>query len=513
MSRSSETRERIKQPGVLTPTKAPQPPAPISEFQEKLPDVETQLDSANRFGHRLDGSANAKEAAPENLKEDSARFEGDKKLEDVTAGIDKVSFGSNGLAVTKLQQALVDLGYLPANAVDGKFRGQTKAALLKFQKDKKITESGELDAATMKRLHDAYDTRKPYIDQSKHDPLNPGTHSLSAADKAAVRAAMVPRPSVGAPSIFVEDLGAAGKYGPRIQARLTAIIAAFHKELYEDKLPLRADPAKNFHDWATLEGPAKAAKDVVDKVYDSNYGGPAAKPAMSHVGGNFIDQWEDEIARNAGLDPGQKKGKARDKVWYLIDSNCETINREHSAVPSAAAETAILTPIVESFVSDAAKVQTMLDLDIGWEGAQLEGTVYLQRYKSTDPNANKAKEANRVQMWELFHTCIHEYLHTLAHNKFNTWAESFYLAGDKTRYNTLVEGFADFFTLNVRKTVSPVAVQATVEGPYANGNPPPVVHPGVYPSQAQAEQVVSIAGIKNAQAAYFRGEVKLIGAP
>ena len=455
-----------------------------------------------------------KEDALSGRKDDSARFEGDKKLEDVTAGAAKVSKGARGLTVTKLQQALVDLRYLPPSAVDGKFEGQTKTALLKFQKDKKITESGELDADTLKELNAAYDTRQPYVDQAKHDPVTPGTHALSATDKAAALGAMVPAPGVGAPSTFTEDLGPPkGKYGPRMQARLAAVIASLHKELHEDKKPLRADPAKNFHDWSALEAPAKAAKDVVDKLYGSNYGGAAAKPPMTHAGGNLIDQWDDEIAVNAGLTAAQQKDKARNKVWYLINSNCKTINGEHSAVPSAAAETAILTPIVDAFVSDAAKVQTMLDLDIGWEGAQLDGKVFLQRYKSTDSDAAKAKEANRVQMWELFHTCIHEYLHTLAHPDFKTWAQSFSAAGDETRYNTLTEGFCDFFTLNVRTTVAPLTVQATVEGPYANGKPPPVVHPGVYPSHAQAEQVVSIVGIKNAQRAYFAGQTKLMGSP
>lgn len=448
------------------------------------------------------------------LKDDSARFEGDKKLGDISAGSAKLAKGARGLQVTKLQQALVDLGYLPAAAVDGKFEGQTFTALKKFQSDKSIPDSGELDAATMTELHKAYDTRKPYVDQAKHDPALPGTHTLSATDKAGARNAMVPAPTVGGPSTFTEDLGPPkGKYGPRMLARLTTVITDLHKELFQDKQPLRADPAKNFHDWSVLEAPALAAKKVVDALYSSNYGGPAAKPPMTHAGGNLIDQWEDEVAANSVMTPTQKKDKARGKVWYLINSNCEVINTEHSAVPSAATEKSLLTPIVETFVSDAAKVQTMLDLDIGWEGAQLEGKVYLQRFKSTDPNAGKAKEANRVQMWELFHTCIHEYLHTLAHGNFNTWAQTFMATGDVTRYNTLTEGFCDFFTLNVRKTVAPAAVQAMVEGPYANGKPPPVVRPGVYPSHAQAEQVVSIVGIKNAQRAYFGGETKLMGGP
>ena len=155
----------------------------------------------------------------------------------------------------------------------------------------------------------------------------------------------------------------------------------------------------------------------------------------------------------------------------------------------------------------------LLELDIGWEGAQLEGTVYLQLYKNTDPDLAKAKEANRAQMWGLFQTCIHEYIHTTAHPNYQTWAQGFRATGDETRYNTLIEGFCDFFTLNVRKAVTPdPALAATIEGPYANGNPPAPDVSGVYPSNRQAEQVVSIVGIKNAQAAYFQGRTDLMGA-
>lgn len=447
-------------------------------------------------------------------KSDSARFEGDKKLQDISAGTATLKLGASGPVVKKLQQALADLGHLPAAGVNGSFDAATRTALITFQAAKALAQSGELDTATMNALHAAYDTRKPYVDQAVHDPLNPGTRVLSAADQAAVLDAMVPAPVPGAPSTFKEDLGLPkGKYGPRMETHLKAVVAALHKKLFKDMKPLRADPAKNFHDWKILEAPAAAAKKIVDKVYGAQYGGAGAKPPMTQAGGNFIDQWDDEIARNAALTAPQKKTKARDKVWYLVNSNSRIINREHSAVPSAAAEKAILTPIVESLVSTPAKVQTMLETDIGWEGAQLDGVVYLQRYKSTESDATKGKEANRVQMWELFHTCIHEYLHTLAHADFNTWAAAFMAARDDTRYNTLVEGFCDFFTLNVRSTVAPASVQATVEGPYANGNPPPVVHPGVYPSHAQAEQVVSIIGIKNAQRAYFAGKTDLMGKP
>ncbi|HSY48941.1 MAG TPA: peptidoglycan-binding protein [Thermoanaerobaculia bacterium] len=453
--------------------------------------------------------------APQATKAASARFEGDKTLEDIAAGSTTLRTGARGLAVTKLQQALIDLGYLlPKFGIDGLFESETKAAVLKFQKDQTLSKTGVLDATTIARLNALYDTLKPYVDKAAADPAHAGTRALSASDTTAATAAMVPPVgSSGAPSVFTDVVDGKG-YGDEIQAELKTIISGFHKELFEDKAGLRADPAKNFHDWSTLEGPAKGAKQVTDAVYSSNYGGSAAFPPMTHAGGNLIDQWEDEMTRDAILTAPQKLDKATGKVWYLINSNCPAINKAHGAVPSAPTEKGILTPIVADLVSTPDKVQTMLDLEIGWEGAQLEGTVYLQLYKSTDPDKDKAKEKNRIQMWNLFHTCIHEYIHTLAHPAYQAWAQTFNAAGDATRYNTLIEGFCDFFTLNVRSTVSPdAALQATVEGPYANGQPPAAISSDVYSSHEQAEQVVSIVGIKNAQAAYFGGKTKLMGGP
>ena len=80
-------------------------------------------------------------------------------------------------------------------------------------------------------------------------------------------------------------------------------------------------------------------------------------------------------------------------------------------------------------------------------------------------------------------------------------------------YNTLIEGFDDFFTKTVRKTVKvDDALRTKVEGPYYDAKAAaPAVRPGVYPSIAQAEQVVSMVGIRNVEAAYLKGKVELVG--
>jgi peptidoglycan hydrolase-like protein with peptidoglycan-binding domain len=441
-------------------------------------------------------------------KDDSARFEGDKGLEDISKGSTTLAKGARGLEVTKLQQALVDLGYkLPKFGVDGRFGDETATAVTAFQGDAGISPpTGELDQATLTALNARYDTRQPYIDNAKYDPAHPGTRALSADDKAAVNAALVPaRGTGGGASTFQDDVGGA-KYGDDMRAKLQKVVAGLHKELYEDKAPLRADPAKNFHEWSTLEGAAAGSKQVVDDLYGSYVPGKPP-PAMTHAAGNFVDQWDDELARDAKLKDPDKEAKATEKVWYLIASNCDDVNTKHSAVPTDPDEKKILDPVVREFVDTKAKVQTLLELDIGWEGAQLEGVVYLQRYKQD----TAAK--NREQLWMLFQVCIHEYLHGCAHPDYQAYAQKFQAKGDSVRYNTLIEGFCDFFTETVRKTVKvDAALQKQVEGPYYDAAAPvPVVRPGVYPSIAQAEQVVSIVGIRNAEAAYFQGDVSKMG--
>ena len=87
------------------------------------------------------------------------------------------------------------------------------------------------------------------------------------------------------------------------------------------------------------------------------------------------------------------------------------------------------------------------------------------------------------------------------------------MRADVTAYNTLIEGFCDFFTLNVRATVSVnEALRKQVEGPYYDAaSTVPTVSPGVYPSAAQAEQVVSICGIRNAPSRVLPRRVDKIG--
>lgn len=437
-------------------------------------------------------------------KEHSARLKGDHSFKKIFAG-SKLAKGSRGMQVVKLQQALVDLGYsLNKFGVDGIFWNETQAAVKAFQKDHGLSQTGALDKATIEKMDAKFDTRKPYLAAAaEFDPADPnkGSRNLPADQAKAALEALKPQP--GKPGAKFTPKVGAKEYGAEIKKALAAEIKRLHKELYADKVALRADPAKNFHKDKQLEDAANAGKVATDVVYGDLAKGPAFK-----MGTNLIDQWKDEEDRNRGKSATWKKEKARDKVQYLIDSNCGDVNKEFNANPSGTEEKAILDPIVDSFIDTDPKVQTMLEIEMGWEGAQLEGTQYLQLYK--DPS----KEKNRLAMWSLFHVSIHEYIHSLAHTRYNDWADK--LGGSQR--HTLVEGFCDFFTLNVRAKYSPATLlifKTMVEGAYFDVTKPvPKVEDlnvGVYDSNAEAERAVGIVGIRNAQLAYFRGQIEKLG--
>ncbi|HUS26935.1 MAG TPA: peptidoglycan-binding domain-containing protein, partial [Kofleriaceae bacterium] len=90
------------------------------------------------------------------------RFDNDAVLEEIAAGTKVVKTGDKGRAVTKLQVALLDLGYLKGGQVDGDFGGETETALKKFQAAASVGPTGEFDAATLDGLRTRFGNRKPY---------------------------------------------------------------------------------------------------------------------------------------------------------------------------------------------------------------------------------------------------------------------------------------------------------------------------------------------------------------
>jgi hypothetical protein len=441
-----------------------------------------------------------------NERELSARLRGDNELTSIFEGVGTIKKGDRGVDVTKLQQALVDMKYqLPVYGVDGKFEDETLAALELFQADAGLTVSGELDSETIQAMDARFDERTDYLtaaDEFDEEAPREDTRELSEEDQTAALATLNPQSSAAGAIFDVQDSDA---YSTEIRQMLTNIIAEFHQKTYADLAPLRADPETNFHEDGDIEGAANAGKEVTDQLYGNLNTGPAFQMNV-----NLIDQWKDQEDRQELLNDVQKKRQAISLVEYLIDANCGAVHHKYNANPSGSEESKALRPIIDSLVDSEEKIQILLDIDTGWKGAQQDGIQYLQRYK--DPN----NEANREKMWELFHVSIHEYIHTLAHSEYRRWAYG--LGGSET--HTLIEGFCEFFTLNVRAkfpTSALVPFQQQVEGSFYDATTPQAIPDvdalpvGVYNSNAEAERMVGIIGIKNAQLGYFQGAVDLMG--
>lgn len=426
------------------------------------------------------------------------RFDNDADLDEIAAGTKVIKSGDTGRAVTKLQVALLDIGYLKGRDVDGDFRDKTEKALKKYQGDVGVGASGQFDAATLDALRTRFGTRKPYVALSKHG--DEGVHRLQSYEKAEALEAMVPRKPG---ETFVEEV-AGEKYGDKVAKRLGEKVAKFHGQATANAAK-RDKPAENFHSWKDLEGACHAGKGVTDKLYGSY----RSTEAFTHKKGSLVDMFEDQKAQNKGLKDDEKKAKAEHLLRYMVNSQCADINKVHHADVEGADEKAILDPIVASFVDTNDKVAVVLEVFADWPGAERDGKMLLQRYKGdTD-------DKNREQLWETFHIAIHEYIHTLKHDKYTEWANE--LGG--ARYHTLVEGFCDYFSLNVRSQLQINAkLQKDVEGSFYDKDKAPPANAdgstgvGVYRSHAQAEEVVSIVGIRNAQEAYFCGDVAKMGA-
>jgi peptidoglycan hydrolase-like protein with peptidoglycan-binding domain len=81
------------------------------------------------------------------------RFVGDPVLEACFDNERTLKQGSNGPAVTKVQQALVDLGFpLPRFGVDGDFGTETKQSLQAFQRSATLSDDGIVGPNTMAQL-------------------------------------------------------------------------------------------------------------------------------------------------------------------------------------------------------------------------------------------------------------------------------------------------------------------------------------------------------------------------
>lgn len=469
----------------------------------------------------------------------SPRFMGDSTLEAVVNGGATLKLGDGGISISRLQTALADLGYEVSRS--GMFDDTTAAGLKRFQLSKSLVASGILDKATLIALDAAFagNSRDAAIAMSSRPTTKPtegveyahgaapaellaGTSRLTSAQAAeaidVLAAIQTIDKTTGETLVFDEEgvLNGRAPYREILTALVNLIIDHLFSMLAKDKGKLHADP-ESLHSLDDVANVGQASKARTDAVFGAYAVGPAFDTSR-----NLRDRWATEDARIKDLTarsevPGisgtaaaaELAGIARWRVQKIINdhSAVEQLNADYGAVVSRNGERQVIEAVITEIASK--RKMELLEIQRGWPGAADPdtGEVFMQLFKVGDATKN------RRFMWNTFQMLIHEYLHILNHSRYCEYTDKL-TDRDCARGHTLREGVTDYLTRTVLATVNyrDELLRQQVEGPYHEpgvAEEPPAYHG--YSQAVEAEQVVGVVGARNMYAAYFLGEIELLG--
>jgi len=349
------------------------------------------------------------------------------------------------------------------------------------------------------------------------DPVEP---EVAKKDLAPEPAPSTIDESTGKPVLF-SDLPAEKKqqYRTDLSAKLEEVLTTLWNNKAKEKGEKEhADPAKT-HQLSEMERIGERAKMETDKVFGQFALGPPLKGDQPGKPGNIHDQWAVIQTRLEGMNAGQKRTYAKDKVFYEFanDEQLLQISRGVNASPDFGAsneEAVIQRELADEATDTEAKVKRINEIQRGWGGTARSGHINMQLFKA------ETEVGQQAFLWRSFQTLIHEYLHTLAHSNYVSYANSF--GYGTTPYTTLIEGIDCVLAETVWAVILPrvtadLPLREAVVGPdlaakEEKGELKPLVpgHPARYPSFAEAVKLYSQVGAANVYAAYFLGDVKKI---
>lgn len=446
------------------------------------------------------------------------RFKGDYLLEQVLNGAAVLKRGDQGLYVTKIQQALADLGYLRSDLPNGTFDADTEKDVTYFQSAEKIPETGVADATFMAALDrlfrdhmvEAFRAKsavapkrtKPgeYAPGKAPAGLLQGVRDLSDEEAAAARDAVKTKQLAGPGGVeptFVPDLGLAGTYEARLLKIVNDEVLWQWQALGKGKEELHKKE-KNLVGWKQIEKVAARSKAAVDSVFGKFTIGPPLKK-----GAGIHDGWDTKV-KSLSKSKSVRDDAARWRVDKLLTGSprVRDLDREHGAIQSRDPEKAIVDRVRAKIITD--HYDKLIETHKGWPGFASGGQINIQRFKSTDD------KRNRAEMWDLFQTVVHEYLHTLEHSAHKAYQRGL---DQQEGSMTLREGVVEYFTYTVLERVQyDDDLRREVEGEFHEEgvkDPIPTYHG--YGERAQAEKLAGIVGARNVMAAFFLGDVSKIG--
>lgn len=442
----------------------------------------------------------------------------------------------NGFTEAERDQALKDIG-TERTRLDRSLRDPLRSLAEKYQaesdpaKKELLKKQSRALQQPVRRLDEILQTVfKDIALEESAVSLAGKTTIPTAAEKAEIAEALKPdrkKDAAGLVLPFTPKLpGETKTYEDKLRELIPGMIQGYYDSVVVGKGPTEhKDPTKT-HPLKKLENIGNVSKDETDAVFDGYYDKSAHPPLKADqpgTRGNIHDLFQDTEDRLAVMNTDQKKALAKALMIYFFQSNREVgaLNYAHSADPSFSRdarslplndEAKSLEKLARENTTTPAQVKKLNEIDRGWvASAGGQGDINIQIFKKPTP------DEDRDFLWDMFQTLIHEYIHTLADDKYNTFAESF--GGDKSNeFNTLVEGVDSLLDevvwTNIAHRVKDPNLREKVEGPENAKLPPIDVRPASrrrYPSYPQAVNLVNIVGIRNLYAAYFMGQTDKLG--
>jgi len=269
-----------------------------------------------------------------------------------------------------------------------------------------------------------------------------------------------------------------------------------YQQLAAGKADLRDDD--DLFDWDHIRAVAARSKAATDAVFGKWSVGPPLAPGVS-----IHDAWETKV--NLLMDVDAQDAAANWRVEKLLTGHpyVRDLDREHGAIQTRGPEKVIVDRVKAQIV--AAKRAELLETHKAWPAFAADGVVNIQRFRSS------TDRGNRREMWDLFQTVVHEYLHTLEHSRYRGYREGL---DQQAGGFTLREGVVEYLTYTVLESVDYAddGLRRAVEGEFhEDGTVDPIPQYHGYTERANAEKLAGVVGARNVMAAFFLGDVEKVG--
>jgi hypothetical protein len=351
--------------------------------------------------------------------------------------------------------------------------------------------------------------------------LMAGTRTVTANQQADVEAifqpgstvVVAPPPPVGVPAPppvvhpppLMTDAGPGNKFEQEMLAFLKGhvggIAAAF-------KARQAAGPAT--FTFAQANVIAHEAQAQVEKYFAKWITAASRRPGDKYHPGTYdlVTKLADQSTRST-TDPTKVNRFGWTGYWMAHGQGKTITDKFHCSYSSR--DRAEFERVRDLFVNNPAN-QPDIDDAIHWWPGENSDHVYIQPWGPTDPNAV------RKARWDLFTILLHEMLHSLQHPNY----VAAFVALGGTAEELLKEGMLDVMRRDMwdpsggdlgtwLQTPPAAGVRTKVEGATLPVDASAIVYHNDYENLPDAQSVVAKVGLENCKAAFFLGQVDLLG--